>query len=291
MRVHHLNCGTMCPVGRRFVNGDGGILERGRMVCHCLLVETNDGLVLVDTGLGLTDCTAPRGRLHWGFRVLTSPAFDTEETAARRVERLGFRRDDVRHIVVTHLDVDHAGGIGDFPGARVHVFADEHDAATRPSNLNERMRYVQAHWAHGPRWETHALAGEKWHGFGAVRAIEGVGTDVLLVPLAGHTRGHCGVAVRAGDRWLLHAGDAYFFHAEVHAERPRCPPGLRLFQRTVAHDDALRRRNQRRLRELVRTSAGEVSVFSAHCLVDFARLQDEEHAPAVEAAAPVQAVA
>ena len=25
MRIHHLNTGTMCPIGRRFVNGTGGI--------------------------------------------------------------------------------------------------------------------------------------------------------------------------------------------------------------------------------------------------------------------------
>src|SRR5579883_1875301 len=216
MRVHHLDCGTMCPLGKRFINGEGGILERGRMVCHCLLAETNDGLVLVDTGLGLADCAQPRERLPWAFRALTHPACDEEQTAARRVERLGFRREDVRHVVVTHLDVDHAGGIVDFPNARVHVFADEHAAAMSPRGTHERWRYVQRQWAHGPRWETHAVQGEKWMGFQAVRAIEGVGADVLLVPTVGHTRGHCAVAVRAGGTWLLHAGDAYFHHREVH---------------------------------------------------------------------------
>ena len=41
MRVHHLNCGTMCPIGAKAVNGTGGLFEAGRMVCHCLLVETD----------------------------------------------------------------------------------------------------------------------------------------------------------------------------------------------------------------------------------------------------------
>ena len=45
MRVHHLNTGTMCPIGRRLVNGTGSIFQRARMVCHCLLIETDDGLV------------------------------------------------------------------------------------------------------------------------------------------------------------------------------------------------------------------------------------------------------
>ena len=46
MRVHHINTGTMCPIGQRFVNGTGSMFRRARMVCHCLLVETNDGLTL-----------------------------------------------------------------------------------------------------------------------------------------------------------------------------------------------------------------------------------------------------
>ncbi len=60
MRIHHLNTGTMCPIGRRFVNGTGGIFQRARMVCHCLLVETSDGLALVDTGIGLDDIAQPQ---------------------------------------------------------------------------------------------------------------------------------------------------------------------------------------------------------------------------------------
>lgn len=37
MKVHHLNCGTMRPPGTP------------TLVCHVLLVETDNGLVLVDT--------------------------------------------------------------------------------------------------------------------------------------------------------------------------------------------------------------------------------------------------
>ena len=47
--------------------------------------------------------------------------------------------------------------------------------------------------AHGPLWTEHGAGGEAWFGFTAVRAV---GDDVLLVPLRGHTRGHCAVAVR-----------------------------------------------------------------------------------------------
>ena len=62
MRVHHLNCGTLCPHGRRLLAGEGGLLEPAEVVCHCLLIETDDGLVLLDTGFGVED-TRDLGRL------------------------------------------------------------------------------------------------------------------------------------------------------------------------------------------------------------------------------------
>ncbi len=118
-------------------------------------------------------------------------------------------------------------------------------------------------WAHGPRWQLHAPGGEAWFGFEGVRAVEGTSDEVLLVPLHGHTRGHCGVAVRTAAGWLLHCGDAYFFHGEVDAE-PRCPAGLSAYQRLVAIDNAARLDNQRRLRALATERRGEVTLFCAH---------------------------
>ena len=63
--IHHLSCGTLCPRGARLVSGEGGLRERARLVCHCLLIEGAEGLVLVDTGFGLDDvrtAAAARGR-------------------------------------------------------------------------------------------------------------------------------------------------------------------------------------------------------------------------------------
>jgi glyoxylase-like metal-dependent hydrolase (beta-lactamase superfamily II) len=231
------------------------------MVCHCLLVEGGDGLVLVDTGLGTADVEQPRERLGRGFLVATRPRLDREQTALAHVERLGFKRQDVRHIVPTHLDLDHAGGLSDFPEASVHVFEPELRAATERKTLGERNRYRASQLAHGPRWVQYAFEGDRWLGFERVKVI---GDDIALVPLVGHTRGHCGVAVRDGRGWLLHAGDAYFFHGEVDPSRPRSTPGLALFQRLAAIDNRTRLQNQARLRHLVRHHGADVQVFSAH---------------------------
>ena len=250
----------MCPVGHRLMLGD----ERTRMVCHCLLIETDAGLVLVDTALGLEDHHAPSHECVRKGLLPMRPQWDEAKTLARQVERLGFRREDVRHIVLTHLDLDHAGGLPDFPHARVHVLATEHAAAQARRTLMERQRYQAVQWAHGPDWRLYdAARGEPWFGFDCVRALDGLPPEVLLVPLTGHTRGHCGVAVDTGKGWLLHAGDAYFFRDEL-APEPRCPPGLRLMQNILAMENASRRENRRRLRELACTHGAQVRVFCAH---------------------------
>lgn len=114
-----------------------GFLSAGQLVCHCLLIETEDGLVLNDTGLGPQDI-ARKNALHLGFKSLVRPMLNMEETAIYQVERLGFARKDVRHIVLTHLDFDHAGGLQDFPEAKVHIFDDEYEAAMHPQTSLEK---------------------------------------------------------------------------------------------------------------------------------------------------------
>lgn len=197
--------------------------------------------------------------------LLGRPRLREEDTAIRQVERLGFSAEDVRHVVVTHLDVDHAGGLPDFPHATVHVHRREHAAATSPPTWNERQRYARAHLAHGPRWQLHDEGGDRWFGLEGLKVIA---DDVVLVPLPGHTRGHSAVGVRVdvpgGPEWLLHCGDAYFFHGEKE-DAASCPPLLRGFQAQVAVDDATRRANAERLRQLHREHGSKVRVFSAHC--------------------------
>lgn len=247
MRVHHLNCATMRPY------------LTPPVVAHVLLVERDEGLLLVDSGFGTGDLSDP-GRLGRAFVKIIRPAFHPGETALAQVKALGFQPEDVTDIALTHLDLDHAGGIGDFPAARVHVHQPEYDAATHPK-LSERGRYVAAQWAHGPQWVKHADPGDEWFGFASVTALS---DDIVLIPLLGHTRGHAGVAVRNGEgHWLLHAGDAFFDGRQVQ-QPPACSPSLAMFQRLVAPDNRLRLDNAERLRELVASQAAEVTVFCAH---------------------------
>lgn len=258
--VHHLNCATMCPVAGFLTGGSG--LGRGRMVAHCLLVETErDGLVLIDTGFGTRDVEGKTG-LSRAFRKFVGPTLDPEETAIAQLVALGYKPEQLQHIVVTHLDLDHAGGLSDFPHARVHLHAREHAAAMARTKRIERERYMTVHWSHGPKWEVYSEDGDTWRGLPAITKLRGLDADIALVPMHGHTRGHSAVVVRKKDRWLVHAGDAYFHRNAIEGDRAQ-PIGFAGFERLTQIDPAARRASVGALRQL-RASYPDVDLFCAH---------------------------
>ena len=257
MKVHHFNCGTMRPPA---VAG---------VVCHVLLVETDNGLVLVDSGFGSHDCDDP-ARIGAIRRRLIRPVLDHAETAVRQVERLGFQRSDVRHIVVTHFDADHIGGLSDFPDAQVHVTSAEAFGAMRSHALRDRIRFRHAQWAHGPKIVEHDFRGESWRGFAAAKELTDIGPGFALVSLPGHTAGHACVAVDAGHRWLLHAGDAFYHRGSIEGT-PRVPPWTALLEKLVAYDQKKVRENHARLAELYQRAEPDLMILCSHDAVLYER--------------------
>jgi glyoxylase-like metal-dependent hydrolase (beta-lactamase superfamily II) len=262
MRIHHLNC-TSIHTHTRFPG-----------VTHCLLVEMDEGLLLVDTGFGIQDYGEPT-RLLRAFMAVNGVPRNPAETAIRQVEGLGFAPEDVQHIVLTHLHLDHAGALPDFPWAQVHVFAQEYQAATRRRRwtLKEAVGYHPAHWAHGPQWVIHHLEGERWLRLECMHVIDRPGCEVLLVPLVGHSPGHCAVAVGTEGSWLLHCGDAYVRQMQVDPDGARSPfPG---WARPLA-DWMFPLEPLAPVQALLRDHSGEVEVFCAHDREEFARYRNDQ---------------
>ena len=133
-----------------------------------------------------------------------------EEAAICQIARLGFRPQEVRHIVLTHMHFDHAGGLPDFPWAKVHVHRREIEAIK--SGKFHRWTdggYNRHILDDGPDFVLYEGTGDKWNDFDAIRLP--FEPEMWLLPLFGHTRGHCGVAVKDGNNWLFHVGDAAAF--------------------------------------------------------------------------------
>lgn len=269
--VHHLNCGSLCMRGARLMHGEGGWFGQAQLACHCLLIETDDGLVLVDTGIGYKDLISPVFPDSYISHRTLGLQPDPEMCAISQIRAMGYLPSEVRHIIVTHLDPDHAGGMMDFPNAQVHLLGKELDAALDPMTWWEKSRYAPYQWKHKPNWVRHRTNGERWWGFDSVQVLSSALYDILLIPLPGHSRGHTGVAVSTRDGWLLHCGDAYFDRREVSPTPAAVPLGIQAIQTMNEICRAERIANQKRLRQLQQMHGAEVRLICSHDATEFAQ--------------------
>ena len=90
-----------------------------------------------------------------------------------------------------------------------------------------------------------------------------------MIPTFGHSQGHCSVALKRGEDWLLHCGDAYFHRAQIYPERGKVPIGIKLFESSVQWKKSMRIENAKRLQHLAHTHQDDVTLICAHDPVDF----------------------
>lgn len=258
----------MHPFGLPTAEDTGGFFKRGDGVTHCLLVNTGDGLALVDTGWGVSDCTSPSSLVRQFADMVASPR-NLNETAIRQVEALGYQPSDVQHIFLTHMHLDHAGGLPDFPTATVHIYVDELEAYLHPSSFMERSAYRPEHCANGPKWQAHGLEGAKWFGFDCTPSIRIGQVEFVMIPFTGHTRGHCGIAVCSDNHWVLHCGDVYGYYRQIGLVQPYDHPCGQVMEYLITTGFNMPRHHWRRIRELLRAYGEQIHVFCSHDAHEF----------------------
>ncbi|WP_149498767.1 MBL fold metallo-hydrolase [Roseiconus lacunae] len=119
--------------------------------CHCLVVQANSGVVLIDTGIGMHDVANPEQRIGAEAIDAAGLKFSPNVTAIQQLRSRGIDASRVTDIVLTHCDSDHVGGRSDFPNSDVHVSSEE------KSNLDSgNPRYTPREFGHGPKWQTYS---------------------------------------------------------------------------------------------------------------------------------------
>jgi glyoxylase-like metal-dependent hydrolase (beta-lactamase superfamily II) len=179
--------------------------NRIRMAMRVLLIEHDDGLVLVDSGLGNKEPD----------KFLNIYGIDNAGTNGRTgledaLAELGHKTDDIKMMLNTHLHFDHAGG---------DTWIAPDDAQRRVQLTFPNAQYV----AHGREyaWATHTneriAASYLPHNFvpvaeaGRFRFLEGLSAEVVpgirAIVTPGHTPWHCAVLIESDGEQLLFPAD------------------------------------------------------------------------------------
>jgi N-acyl homoserine lactone hydrolase len=217
MRIHALSTGTVAihasqrqGEGRgllRIVNTQRDTRWTEPLPIYVWAIEHPEGLIVVDTG-------APAEINQPGYRPdgsrknpLARFWIDPEEEIGPLLRGVGLSTNDVRWVVLTHLHMDHDGGLAHFPKAELLVSRPEFQRAT--GAFGKLFGYLPQHW---PTWfAPHFVdfASQPLGPFPASYALTRA-KDVWLVPTTGHSAGHLSVILKEGDRSIFLAGDTSY---------------------------------------------------------------------------------
>jgi glyoxylase-like metal-dependent hydrolase (beta-lactamase superfamily II) len=172
-----------------------------QLVSRPILVKTAGERILIETGIGnkLTDKQRKIFRIREEWDIISS------------LDALGLHKDDIGHVILTHLDFDHAGGItmreGDrtsltFPNAKHIIQKRDWEDGLAPSK-----RASHSYWS--INYDLLKDSGNLELVDGDTEIIEGVRTILS----GGHHRGHQLVIMESNGEKAIHMGDVLPTHA------------------------------------------------------------------------------
>ena len=170
------------------------------------IVDHPEGVIVVDTGQGAHLLESGKS-LHPYVRWEVAFRIDRDEEIGPQLRALGVEPRDVKRVVLTHLHIDHDGGLAHFPHSEILVAPGELRTA---SGWAGRFRgYLPNRW---PSWfdpKPLDLAPEAFGPFAAGKRLTEAG-DVIAVATPGHTANHLSIIVEQDGTTLFLAGDTSY---------------------------------------------------------------------------------
>jgi glyoxylase-like metal-dependent hydrolase (beta-lactamase superfamily II) len=177
-------------------------------------IEHRDGVILVDTGASAGLKRLPRW--HPYFRLAVRFDIEPDEEAGPQLRAIGVGPADVKRVVLTHMHIDHDGGVGAFPMSEILVSPGELEIA---SGLAGRLRgYLPQRWPKRFDPKPLVLDSAAYGPFARSRRLTADGA-VVAVATPGHTRDHLSVVVDTGEAAVFIAGDASYTEEAMLAGR------------------------------------------------------------------------
>lgn len=170
-------------------------------------IEHDEGVIVVDSGQGAHLLEGHGRSLHPYFRWEVLFRIEREQEVGPQLRALGIGSRDVKQVLLTHLHMDHDGGLAHFPHS--DIFASPSDIATASGFAGRVRGYLPQRW---PSWfapNALTLNDGPFGPFPASKRLTKAG-DVIAVATPGHTAGHISVLVQDGDATLFLAGDTSY---------------------------------------------------------------------------------
>jgi N-acyl homoserine lactone hydrolase len=184
----------------------GGTNDLVTLPCPAYLIEHQKGLVLFDTGCHPKIIEDPG---YWGEIGKTLPVkYSRALTLDNQIKALGYNLSDIKYVIVSHLHLDHSGGLYMFPNAKFVIGANELRYAVWPDPdrqwafiLDDIMPTRKFRWI---ELDTD------------FDIFDDGSLHFLLTP--GHTPGESSLFVRLPNRKILLVGDTTHLREALEAE-------------------------------------------------------------------------
>jgi glyoxylase-like metal-dependent hydrolase (beta-lactamase superfamily II) len=220
MRVHAIQTGRVKIKTSQVVGRGHGLQRRlaplidsewsAWLPTFAYAIEHRDGVILVDTGASAANKSLPRW--HPYFRNAVRFDIEPDEEAGPQLRAIGIGSGDVRRVVMTHLHIDHDGGLGAFPTSEILVSPGELE---RASGIAGRLRgYLPQRWPKHFDPKPLVLDAGRYGPFARSRRLTADGA-IVAVSTPGHSPDHLSVVVEDGDKAIFIAGDASYSEATM----------------------------------------------------------------------------